>query len=147
MISKEIILRAGAEEVWRYINSDSLLSELWDSRIKRDSGNLRILKLIDTGDSVKITKLLPPNIIAFFGGYGSLPLTTTLSISEKRTGTLLKISVSGWENIDSNELRHKVPILSFEWEKRLTKMKKAIESRQFSVKEIFGVLNDNSTKN
>lgn len=139
MISKEIILRAGPEEVWRYITSDSLLSELWGSRIKRDSENLRLLELIDTGESVKIIKLQPPKIIAFLGGYGSLPLTTTLSISEKRAGTLLKISVSGWENVDSDELRHKVPILSFEWEKRLTKMKKAIESRQFSGNEIFGI--------
>ncbi|MEE9554395.1 MAG: hypothetical protein V3W18_08875 [candidate division Zixibacteria bacterium] len=144
MISKEIILRVGPEEVWHYINSDELLSELWHSKIKRDSKNRRLLKLVDTGDSVKITKLLPPNLISFFGGYGTLPLTTTMAISEKRIGTALKISVSGWENIDSNELRHKVPILSYEWEERLTSMKKSIESRQFPAIESFAIMPDKS---
>ena len=129
MIKKEITLRAGQEEVWSFITSDEHLGDLWHSRIKRESEDGKTIKLVDTGESVKITSLVPPNLISFYGGYGSLPLTTTLIISEKRNGTSLKITVNGWENIDQNELRYKVPALSYEWEQRLAMTKKKIESR------------------
>ncbi len=133
MIKKEITLRAGKKRVWDHITSDEYFSDIWQSTIERGTDNENTIRLVETGETVKITRNSPPNLISFFGGYGWLPLTTTLAVSERRNLTSLKITVHGWENMDENEIRYKIPVISYEWERRLAMTKKMLESGQMPV--------------
>lgn len=134
MIKKEIILRAGPKDVWRYITSLNHFSELWNSRIEFVLKKGEFIKLLDTGESVLVKNVVPFKSLSLLGGYGSLPILTSYSLIAGKNKTTLKIVVSGWEKIAESEVRRRLPALSFEWEKRLVSIKRKIESSA-SIKE------------
>jgi len=130
MIKKEIVLRASQEDVWRFITSPDHFQDIWGSRIEcvlKAEGEIRLL---DTGESVKIQNFIAPKLLSLLGGYGSLPITTTYALSARNDRTVLKITICGWEKLGQTEARQKVPALSLEWEKRLFTIKQIVESKE-----------------
>lgn len=136
MIKKEIILRADPEIVWQYITSRSHLEELWNSKVDYSLESGGDISLVDLGESVKIKTIEAPKKLTLQGGYGSLPISTTYTLTERKNGTSLKITVSGWEKIEQDEARRLVPALSLQWEKRLVRIKKEIEPGKGAAEKI-----------
>jgi hypothetical protein len=58
----------------------------------------------------------------------ALPTTTTVDLITKGRRTSLKVTINGWEKIDSDRARLEMPRVSLEWEKNLNRIKQAIET-------------------
>jgi len=132
MIKKEILLRVTPEIVWRFITGKIHLGGIWNSRVEYDLKIGGEIRLLDTSDAVKITELKANKLLSLKGGYGTFPVVTTYTLTKIKTGTILKITLSGWDDFDQDEIRRKIPSLSYEWEKRLISIKKTLESKEIS---------------
>jgi uncharacterized protein YndB with AHSA1/START domain len=128
MIKKEVFLKASAEDVWQYLTDRNHISNLWNSGVDLRLEKGGIIKFHNTGETMKIIEMERPRLLSLYGGYGSLPITTTYELRGRKNKTILKITIGGWENLSQAEIKEYVPVLSFQWEERIFQIKKSLES-------------------
>lgn len=136
-ITKEVIISANKDEIWPWLTEHEKLSVIIgtinDLKLKKNG-----LVEFDGGECWKVINSEPPERLSFRTGIQGMRLTTSLELTSKGKRTNLRVNISGWENIAAEKARIEMPKVSLNWEKRLNRIKKVIESpqskRQYSSK-------------
>jgi len=124
-ITKEVTISATVNDTWQRL-ADAFSLKL-DNKAK-GSGASRRNQDDDSGpDNIRVLAMDPPHKVSFTESGDENPIITTFELGSRRKGTTLKVTVSGWDKIDSKMARAEMPKVSFTWEKRLSELKKTIE--------------------
>jgi hypothetical protein len=123
-IVKEVLIKATKADIWLWLTEDKALRKLFNF----GSGS-KVVRLETPLLASKTGRIHtePPNKISSCAG--NMPtIVTTLELLEQGKRTRLKVTISGWETVDSETARIEMPKISLAWEKKLNRLKKAIES-------------------
>jgi uncharacterized protein YndB with AHSA1/START domain len=124
-ITKEVTISATVNDTWLRL-ADAFSFKL-DNKA-RGSGSSRRNQDDDNGlESIRVLAMDPPHKVSFIESADENPIITTFELGSRKKGTTLKVTVSGWDKVDSRMARVEMPKVSFTWEKRLSELKKTIE--------------------
>ena len=128
-ITKEVIIAANKDEIWPWLTEQEklgvIIGAIVDLKMKKN-GQVEF----DGGECWKMINSEPPEKLSFRTGILGMHLTTTLELTSRGRRTNLRVNISGWENIAMEKARVEMPKVSLNWEKRLSRIKKVIESSQ-----------------
>jgi hypothetical protein len=129
-IMKDVIISAAMGSAWDFLISRKYFPEL--STQKHTAGPHEksgpSQKTAAPSDTTEILELTPPTRVSYKSSSADLPLVTTLELSQKGKRTALKVTVTGWEKVDLEMARAQMPGISLEWEKKLDRLKREIET-------------------
>jgi hypothetical protein len=123
-IVKEVVIRATVFDTWSWLTKDETLKGIMNG------ASDATLSQKFSHPAVAASKLSaePPRKLSMGGGMISPDIITTFELSERGERTGLRLTISGWEDIDPEIARMEMPMLSLAWEKKLGLFKFAIES-------------------
>ncbi len=126
-ITKEVIIAANKDEIWPWLTEQDklgvIIGTIIDLKMKKN-GQVEF----NGGECWKMLNPEPPEKLSFRIGIMGMHLTTTLELTSKGKRTNLRVNITGWEDIDIEKARIEMPKVSLNWEKRLNRIKKVIES-------------------
>jgi hypothetical protein len=124
-IIKEVIIAASIDDIWSWLNDNIMII----GNPGHDMGEIKSSSIL-TGEKNSHLKIIvsnPPKKLVISSDKSST-LMTSFDLLEKGKRIGLKVTISGWEGADSDRVRHEMPQVSLDWEKKLGLVKKAIES-------------------
>jgi hypothetical protein len=123
-IVKEVLVKASKADTWHWLTEGKAMHKLFSpgsgSKAARSTTS-------NTPSEIEKIHTDPPNKISSFK-ISAPTIITTMELSEQGRRTRLKVTISGWETVDSETAKIEMPKISLAWEKKLSRLKKAIES-------------------
>ncbi len=116
-IVKEVIISASIDEIWPWLSSEAMQKSYWDIKSQTLPAH-----------HFTTPKGEPPYRLSVKTSTIAPSVTTTLELSERGKRSGLKVTISGWENLDPDKARLQMPQVSLDWERKLSLIKKSIES-------------------
>ncbi len=126
-IIKEVSIKTDISELWGYLINRKILEEAWGQRVKADFKKNGYIQFPDSGQTWKITEMERDEVLSFSNKIAASTLLTSCRLIARGKRTILKVTISGWENIEQEISRKEIPKISMEWEKRLNNFKKTVE--------------------
>ncbi len=123
-IVKEVLIKATKADIWLWLTEDKALRKLLNS-----GGGSKAVRSEAAPLAFRTGRIHaePPNKISSCAE--NMPtIVTTLELLEQGKRTRMKVTISGWETVDAETARIEMPKISLAWEKKLNRLKKAIES-------------------
>jgi hypothetical protein len=127
-IIKEVVIAAAMDNVWSWLNANSKVFNLSSGR----DGEPESQRVSEAEQNVTLINCISPNRLVISTIEGQA-VTTSVDLIEKGRHVGLKVTISGWENVDPEQARLEMPRVSLDWEKKLGLIKKAIESSHDSL--------------
>ena len=118
---------ADPAEIWTFLTDRDRSKAIWGAEIKGEFKKGGALILDDGKECCRVKSYEPHRMMTLLGGTREVPITTTCEILPRGKRTLLKVTISGWENMDLDESKKIVPRISLEWERRLGLLKRSVE--------------------
>lgn len=131
-IEKEVMLPATVEEIWGWLNNTDRLQSIWPSKLDSESINDPSNLSLPLKENWIVVDSKPPLLKCFTTGSPDCSIITAFELTPRGKRTSLKVTISGWENLDLKKATFEMPRLSLEWEKRLNLLKQSI---QFNAKK------------
>jgi hypothetical protein len=123
-IIKDVVIRATVLDTWSWLTKDETLKGIMDGAVDATPS----CKLSHPVVVASKLSTEPPRKLSMSGGMISPDIITTFELSKRGERTGLRLTISGWEDIDPEIARMEMPMLSLAWEKKLGLLKFAIES-------------------
>jgi len=125
-ITKEVTISADVNVTWTWLlNAYSIKSPGGSRDDKISVRNQPRPRRKKSG--LKLYAFDPPNKLSFSGDNLNSSIVTTFDLNPRGKGTSLKVTVTGWDKIETEKARLEMPKVSFTLEKKLGEFKKAIE--------------------
>jgi hypothetical protein len=116
-IVKEVIISASMNDIWPWLSSESMIKNYWDA--KGPLPSFAQARMPEGEPPLKLavrTPAIAPSIV------------TTLELSERGKRSGLRVTITGWDDIEPDKARLRMPQVSLDWERKLSYIKKKIES-------------------
>jgi hypothetical protein len=123
-IVKEVIIKATKSDTWFWLAEDKSMQKLLNLNSRGKAARSKPALLPSKPGRMDIE---PPDRISSY--WESLPeIITVLELFEQGKRTRIEVTISGWETVDTETAKSEMPRISLAWEKKLSLLKKAIES-------------------
>jgi uncharacterized protein YndB with AHSA1/START domain len=127
-ITKEVTISATKDDIWAWLTDRRNLQGIWGPGIEVDLRKNGFVTVPGVRKSWRVAAVKPLEKLTLNANAPALPTTTTVDLITKGRRTSLKVTINGWEKIDSDRARLEMPRVSLEWEKNLNRIKQAIET-------------------